>query len=136
MASQSLFYWKLFYNLWIHQESRSFSLVTILILLETLLQLHTKVTRSVDKHVTILILLETLLQRLVALILASTKCCHNPYFTGNSFTTQNGNAGRFVWIQSQSLFYWKLFYNISLKINWCIMSKVTILILLETLLQQ
>ena len=60
-------------------------LVTILILVETLLQCNQKAWNQKRKGVTILILVETLLQSKVDLKDYVVSKCHNPYFSGNSF---------------------------------------------------
>ena len=62
-------------------------IVTILILLETLLQLKVLNLTTEQFEVTILILLETLLQQKQTLFKVILETGHNPYFTGNSFTT-------------------------------------------------
>ena len=60
-------------------------IVTILILVETPLQLQLeKATHDLEK-VTILILVETPLQYGLSKTVRSTETGHNPYFSGNSF---------------------------------------------------
>ena len=61
--------------------------VTILILLETLLQPKLNFFICSSVIVTILILLETLLQLHDLDATYNGDMSHNPYFTGNSFTT-------------------------------------------------
>ena len=85
--------------------------VTILILVETLLQLFLTSCPQLGKMVTILILVETLLQLNIIRLLTLTMTSHNPYFSGNSFAT--------------------IFAVLEDMEDW-----VTILILVETLLQQ
>ena len=88
-----------------------------------------------DLEVTILILLETLLQLLSMKMKKLCKKSHNPYFTGNSFAIPVTTIIEDIKNESQSLFYWKLFCNwLSCKSN-SLQKSVTILILLETLLQ-
>ena len=61
--------------------------VTILILVETLLQPFSDVVSHLLDLVTILILVETLLQQQNNLQFQHLKLRHNPYFSGNSFAT-------------------------------------------------
>ena len=61
--------------------------------------------------------------------------CHNPYFTGNSFAILTSTKIGIFSSSSQSLFYWKLFCNGLWNKTWRWIHHVTILILLETLLQ-
>ena len=139
--SQSLFYWKLFYNHAPRWGGWGRNCVTILILLETLLQqdypnidicaylksqslFYWKLFYNdtncklcqIFFDVTILILLETLLQLKKSSKMENILYRHNPYFTGNSFTTKRTQILSTMWYTSQSLFYWKLFYN---TIIWC-----------------
>ena len=87
------------------------------------------------QEVTILILLETLLQFEAQKYIDYGKFCHNPYFTGNSFAIEVVEHQLLMIVPSQSLFYWKLFCNLRTSNCEIIPTEVTILILLETLLQ-
>ena len=61
--------------------------VSILILLEVLLQLSIRRKKRYRKYVSILILLEVLLQHNKGALLWIQKDCFNPYFTGSSTST-------------------------------------------------
>ena len=110
--SQSLFYWKLLCNNNRHVRSLKRQPVTILILLETPLQL--EIYRQYVKYssVTILILLETPLQSNMDILESEYSYCHNPYFTGNSFAMKKEHYSKRKFYKSQSLFYWKLLCNL------------------------
>ena len=72
--------------------------------METLLQLKTCEKKDTNSKVTILILVETLLQLKYPLWVKSSQMCHNPYFSGNSFATLLDHYYNNVDDESQSLF--------------------------------
>ena len=109
--SQSLFQWKLLCNLKELEKAFNGAKVTILILVETSLQLKKEQ-------------LPTLLQK-----------SHNPYFSGNFFAIPYGCCYSVADNRSQSLFQWKLLCNGSAAYVQKIFEIVTILILVETSLQ-
>ena len=93
--SQSLFQWKLFCN----DASEEHQLICLI--------------------VTILILVETLLQQLMVIQEIPLFAGHNPYFSGNSFAISKNKKHNEALKWSQSLFQWKLFCNI-IKPNYSI----------------
>ena len=134
---QSLFYWKSFCNKNDWVDYKRF------------------------KEVTILILLEIILQRQMVLMVKWSSWCYNPYFIGNHSATWETRTNVSIVYTLQSLFYWKSFCNAGEKV-WSTLSTkcynpyfignhsateytttstvsqklVTILILLEIILQQ
>ena len=106
--SQSLFYWKLPCNNNVRFYSPKKDKVTILILLETSLQLLLSPLKIYCVVVTILILLETSLQFQITAVNVDVTTCHNPYFTGNFLAIKRVINKRCCYVWSQSLFYWKL----------------------------
>ena len=136
---QSLFYWKFYFNQNVPNHQTVVLTVSILILLEVLLQPIDNESFIVQNFVSILILLEVLLQPLDADQLlsmhiksfnpyftgssTSTKMeklklcqkiyCFNPYFTGSSTSTLHYYFFVFSFHKFQSLFYWKFYFNTS-----------------------
>ena len=78
--------------------------VTILVLVETLLQQEFRKDHLLNKYVTILVLVETLLQRRQGSLEGTDPRGHNPCFSGNSFATKKGLMALKLMSTSQSLF--------------------------------
>ena len=112
MKSQSLFQWKLLCNP------------------------HDNEWKVFEKIVTILVLVETPLQQKYQKSLMELKRSHNPCFSGNSFATKCFLEIKFNPLRSQSLFQWKLLCNGKINDEGREGVKVTILVLVETPLQQ
>jgi len=108
---QSLFYWKFYFN--------GFMVAS----------------RNQNWWVSILILLEVLLQQTARLSCNKLYLRFNPYFTGSSTSTCWRKTGRSAIKRFQSLFYWKFYFNQYIKDHKYSLSNVSILILLEVLLQ-
>ena len=134
---QSLFYWKFYFNSFCPNCGYSPCKVSILILLEVLLQLLWSKRSILRLLVSILILLEVLLQHFGALqltILSMTS--FNPYFTGSSTSTKvswtpgSGNRKVSILILLEVLLQQRYTTRSHLR-----QGKVSILILLEVLLQ-
>jgi len=85
--------------------------VSILILLEVLLQRTPGGSRNTGLCVSILILLEVLLQRSPAKLFPILAIGFNPYFTGSSTSTEGRIGGQILINGFQSLFYWKFYFN-------------------------
>ena len=72
--------------------------------METPLQQDDYSMNQTFKFVTILILVETPLQLILILTINTMNYCHNPYFSGNSFATDIMSGFTFQANRSQSLF--------------------------------
>ena len=84
---QSLFYWKSFCNNITKLRDRDQHLVTILILLEIILQRLENIGGRNEREVTILILLEIILQQIRQYLFSDNTMRYNPYFIGNHSAT-------------------------------------------------
>ena len=111
-TSQSLFQWKPFTIEGFDFGGRSYCKVTILVLVETPLQY-----KKLHK-------------------LNAYEFRHNPCFSGNLFTIERFDRYHPKGGGSQSLFQWKPLYNIKTEAKAYLEAKVTILVLVETSLQQ
>ncbi len=159
IESQSLFYWKLFCNTSIVDVLFTLNMVTILVLLEAVLQsmLVRSMYNGLSSHNPCFTgSCSAIPQRP---LFKDGRRGHNPCFTGSCsamisyaifYPPMMKSQSLFYWKlfcnsidekyietvgESQSLFYWKLFCNVKWIIDSPLLMEVTILVLLEAVLQ-
>ena len=92
-------------------------LVSILVLLELLLQHNIDFSLTLPIHVSILVLLELLLQHIVLQLIESQIDCFNPCFIGTSSVAREVGMQKKLSYGFQSLFYWNFFCSLDGIIN-------------------
>jgi len=134
---QSLFYWMFYFNLLGVLNYFPPPFVSILILLDVLLQLIYNVFYFLPEF-----LFQSLFywmfyfNILMQISFLQLLMRFNPYFTGCSTSTRNRDNLHRIFVRFQSLFYWMFYFNPLPVVLLVCHDRVSILILLDVLLQQ